>query len=108
MEKDEDNAFHMLRWIGKAVNLTWNTEVYPFKDNEASRFKANEAKANKSKLKEEKRKEDERKRKEEEGIERSYQVGRHMPQKVVQISGMRIGLGWDEDRIGMRINKGQA
>ena len=84
-KKDEDDAFHMLNWIGKSVNLACNTEAYPFKDNEASRFKANEAKANKAMLKEEKRKEEERKTKEEEGKERDYKVGRHMPQKVMQI-----------------------
>ena len=61
-KKDDDHAFHMLKWIGKAVNLACNTEVCPFKDNEASSFKANEAKANKSKLEEDKRKEEERRR----------------------------------------------
>ena len=35
--------------------------------------------------------EDDRKKKEEEGKEREYQAGRHMPQKVTQISGIRSG-----------------
>ena len=52
----------MLKWIGKSVNLACSTETAPFKDNEASRFKANEAKANKAKIKEEKKKEEERKK----------------------------------------------
>ena len=50
-KKSEDDAFHMLKWIGKSVNLASNTETYPYKDNEASRFKANEAKVNKAKIK---------------------------------------------------------
>ena len=61
-KKDEDDAIHMLKWIGKSVNLACNTETYPFNDNEASRFKANDAKANNAKIKEEKRKEEERKK----------------------------------------------
>ena len=40
---------------------------HPFKDNEASWFKANEAKVNKAKIKEEKNKEDDRRKEEEEG-----------------------------------------
>ena len=79
----EDEAFRKLKWIAKSVNLACNTETYPFKDNEASRFKANESKANKAKFKEEKKKEEERKKKEGEGKEREYQVGRHLPRKVV-------------------------
>ena len=59
-KKDEGDALRLLKWIGKAVNLACNTGVYPFKDNEASRLKANEAKANKLKLKQEKKKEEER------------------------------------------------
>ena len=91
-KKDEDDAFHMLKWIGKSVSFWLATlKPTPFKDKEASRFKANEAKANKAKIKEEKRKEEERKKKEEEGKARDYQVGRHMPQKVMQISGVRSG-----------------
>ena len=77
-KKSESDALHVLKWIGKPVNLACNTETYPFKDNEASRFKANEAKANKAKIKEEKKTEDERKGKEEEGNKREYQVGRHI------------------------------
>ena len=90
-KKLEDDAMHMLKWTGKAVNLACNTETYPFKDKEASRLKANEAKANKAKIKEEKKKESDRKKKEDESKECEYQVGRHMPQKVTQISGMRSG-----------------
>ena len=37
-KKSEDDAFHMLKWMGKSVNLACNTETYPFKDSEASRF----------------------------------------------------------------------
>ena len=51
-KKYEEEAMHILKWIGKAVNLSCNIETYPFKDNEASRLKANEAKANKAKIKE--------------------------------------------------------
>ena len=80
-----------MKWTGKSVNLACNTGTYPFKDNEAARWKAKEAKVNKAKIKEAKKKEDEQKRKEEEGKEREYQVGRHLPQKVTQISGMRSG-----------------
>ena len=54
-KKNEEDALHLLRWICKAVNLACNTEVYPFKDNGASRIKANEAKVNKHKLKQEKK-----------------------------------------------------
>ena len=61
----ESDALHVLTRIGKAVNLACNSGTYPFKDNEASRFKANEAKANKAKIKEEKKKEDERNKMEE-------------------------------------------
>ena len=43
--KDENDATRLLKWIGKAVNLACNVEAYPFKDNEASRVKANEANA---------------------------------------------------------------
>ena len=51
---DEEDALHLLKWIGKVVSLACNTRVYPFKDNETSRIKANEAEANKHKLKQEK------------------------------------------------------
>ena len=87
------------------VNLACNTEVYPFKDNEASRLKANEAKANKSKLKEDKTKEEEQRKKDEEGEERGYKPGRHMPQQVLLISGMRSG--WRCMPVHV-INKGQT
>ena len=87
----EEEAMYILKWIGKSVNLACNTETYPFKDNEVSRLKANEAKVNKAEVKEEKKKEDDRKRKEDEGEEREYKIGRRMPQKVTQISGMRSG-----------------
>ena len=63
----------------------------PFKDNEAARWKAKEAKANKAKLKEEKKKEDVRKREEDEGKLKVHQLGKHLPQKVTQLSGMRSG-----------------
>ena len=49
---------HILKWIGKSVNLSCNTETYPFKDNEASRLKAYEAKVNKAKVKQEKKREE--------------------------------------------------
>jgi hypothetical protein len=90
-KKLESDAMHIVKWTGKAVNLACNTETYPFKDNEAARWKAKEAKANKAKLKEERKKEDERKRKEDEGKEKAHQPGRHLPQKVTHLSGMRNG-----------------
>ena len=65
--------------------------MYPCKDNEASRIKANEASVNKHKLKQEKKREEERKKNDEEREEGVYRPGRHMPQKVLQISGMRSG-----------------
>ena len=58
MEKDEEEAWRLARWTGRAVNLACNTETFPFKDNEASRIKANDAKANRNKLKEEKEEKD--------------------------------------------------
>ena len=81
----------MLKLTGKSVNLACNTETYPFKGNEAARWKAKEAKVNKAKIKDEKKKEDERTKKEEEGKERVYQIGKQLPQKVTQLSGMRSG-----------------
>ena len=85
-KKDEEEALHRLKWIGKVVHMACNTETYPFKDNEASRFKANEANAKKPKLKEDKKKEEGQRKRDEEGEECSYKPGRHMPQKVMHIS----------------------
>lgn len=54
---------HVLRWTGKSVNLACNTETYPFKYNEAARWKAKEAKVNKAKIKEAMKKDDGQKKK---------------------------------------------
>ena len=62
-KKDEEEAWPLARWTERALNLACNTETFPFKDNEASRIKANEAKANRNKLKQEK----DKKGKEEKG-----------------------------------------
>lgn len=90
-KKDEEDAWRLLKCIGKVVNLSCNTGVYPFKDNEASRIKANDSTANKHKLKQEKEAREKQRKKEKEEDEVLYRLGRHMPQKVLQISGMRSG-----------------
>ena len=77
----------MAKWTGRAVNLVCNIETSPSKGNEASRMKANDAKANRNKLKQQK---DDQNTDESEVVE--YRIGRHMPQKVMQVPGM--GSGW--------------
>ena len=42
-KSDEEEAWHLAKWADRAVNLARNVETFPFKDNEASRWKADRA-----------------------------------------------------------------
>lgn len=85
-KSDEEEAWHLAKWIGRAVNLACNVEAFPFKDNEASRMRANAAKTNRDKQRQQKK---DRKTQESEAVE--HLSGRHGPQKVMHVSGIRSG-----------------
>ena len=73
-ESDEEEAWRLAKWTGRAVNLAWNVETFPPKDHEASRLKANEAKRNRSKQMQHKKD-----RKDEEGEAAEHLSGRYSP-----------------------------
>ena len=48
----ENDAWHKAKWIGRVTSLACNIEAFPFKDNEASRWKVDKAKCERRACKE--------------------------------------------------------